>query len=573
MVKPIFRLLPLIACVSVFQFAISATVQAEVRFDEDYIALVFEAEDDDTRSDRWVLTDSGTPSQEIDPDPNHSDGASGGAYIELLPDHRVTHDDPLNDPVAIWNRGAGPQAHYTMDFPEAGRYYVHIRAFSTGTEDNGIHVGLNGQFPLSGAQMQWCTAGAGWQWRSRQRNSGGAGPCGVRKTVWVTVEEPGENTFMISAREDGFEADSIMLIKDLSDNTRICSPSGVDNITCTNGSLENVDEIVDLAVTTSIDQSDIGLEESVEVSVEVRNTDGYDTAENVVLNVGTGIGSQWEVTSLDNDCDIANDSIICDLGNLAPSGPDHEIEEGELDFQFTLMPLQSGSLEIPVSIETSSVDGMQANDTDNRTVSVSDEGTLSTLAWSLSGNNATWQIGSSTTLVATAVSNGAGDATGVVLSATLPAGLVVTNRPNGCSGASRITCNVGTIEKGDQVSLSFGLTPSAAGMYSFSVEANANNLDGAAATSSVIVQVPEDEVVEVIDVEPTPVVVPVSTPASVPTVEVTSNSETEVDTNTEADKLNAAPVITSGGALLWWTLLLLSVVLYSRQIHLGREQR
>ena len=77
--------------------------EAEVRFDTDYIAIVIEAEDHSTREDRWILTDATTPAQEQDPDGNHSDGAVGGVYLELLPDVRVTHDDPFGPPTAIWN--------------------------------------------------------------------------------------------------------------------------------------------------------------------------------------------------------------------------------------------------------------------------------------------------------------------------------------------------------------------------------------------------------------------------------------------------------------------------------------
>jgi len=545
MVQPISRLLSLIACASVFQFAISATAQAELRVDDDYIALVFEAEDDDTRSERWVLTNAATPAIEPDPDPNHSDGASGGAYLELLPDYRVTEHDPLYEPTALWNRGDGPQAHYTMDFPEAGRYYVHIRAFSTGTEDNGIHVGLNGQFPLTGAQMQWCTANAGWQWRGRKRDSGG-GACGIKKSVWITVEEPGENTFMISAREDGFEADSIMLIKDLSNNTRICSPSGIDDITCVNGSLNNPDELVNLAVTTTIDQTAVDIQETVAVSVDVRNTDDYDTASNVVLSVGEGIGTQWEAVSVDDACQLANGSMVCDLGDVLPSAPEAEMEPGDFEYNLVLLPLQSGSLNIPVSIETSSEDNAPNNNTSNDTVEVSDDSLLSSLAWTLTGGNLDWQVDSATTVVATAVSNGAADATGVQLTATVPSGLAVTNLPTECIGVSRIVCNVGNLAQGAQVSLSFGLTPSSAGLYSISVEADADNLDGAAVGSSIIVQVADEA-----DGGDT-------------------GGDPSVGTDTGTDTV---PVNTQGGAVLWWTLLMLTALLYSRQIHLSRVQR
>ncbi|MEM6691774.1 MAG: hypothetical protein AAF664_20265, partial [Planctomycetota bacterium] len=63
--------------------------------------VVVEAEDfdkvDREKHRKWYLTTlDKTPEVTPDPDPNHAEGASGGAYIELLPDTRVTHADPLS---------------------------------------------------------------------------------------------------------------------------------------------------------------------------------------------------------------------------------------------------------------------------------------------------------------------------------------------------------------------------------------------------------------------------------------------------------------------------------------------
>ena len=202
-----------------------SVAQADTRITDEYIAIDFDAESFSSSDERWVLTVPGTAQTADDPDPNHSDLAIGNAYLELLPDIRVTHADPTSPPVAFWsNPGIGPTLEYEVDFPEAGRYHVHVRALSTGTEDNGIYVGLNDEWPASGLRLQFCTAGQGWRYSSRQRDSGNNGPCGVEKTIWVTVENPGLNTVKFSAREDGFEIDHVMLIKDKSNNTRVLQP-------------------------------------------------------------------------------------------------------------------------------------------------------------------------------------------------------------------------------------------------------------------------------------------------------------------------------------------------------------
>lgn len=557
MVLRISRLLSLVAGVALLPMSFIPTASADERITDDYIALVFEAEDDDTRGERWVLMNSSTPEQENDPDGNHSDGAAGGAYIELLPDMRVTHEDTFGPPTAIWNeRGTGPRAEYTMNFPEAGRYYVHIRAYSTGTEDNGIHVGLNDEFPLSGARMQFCTAGLGWQWSSKQRDSGGVGPCGTKKTIWITVEEPGDQTFMISAREDGFEADRIMLIKDLSNNTRICSPSGVDDIVCENGSLENVDEVVDMAVSSTIDHAAIELGSAVVVSIIIRNNDGYDRASDVVLSVGEGVGTQWDAVDLPEGCQVVESSVNCDLGSVGPSSPG---EEGNTEFEITLEALQGGALEIPVSIETSSIDDNQNNDAANQSVTVTDDGsTLSALTLNLANENPSFQSDMETRITSIVGNTGPAVATDVVLNVSVPVGLTMSSLPAECAGTTEVQCNLDTLAVDAQVSLDFGITPVSAGIYSVGIDATASNMDGDSPGRSMIVQVEEIASGDSGDTGGTGGTTDGATDGGNDGVVVTDS-----DTAAKAD----------AGALVWWVLMLLTFVLYTRQIHITRLKR
>ncbi|MBV5349111.1 hypothetical protein JZU61_05605, partial [bacterium] len=49
-----------------------------------------------TQNRQWYITSSGKlPSATPNPDPDHIAGASGNAYIEILPDTRVTPKDKL----------------------------------------------------------------------------------------------------------------------------------------------------------------------------------------------------------------------------------------------------------------------------------------------------------------------------------------------------------------------------------------------------------------------------------------------------------------------------------------------
>ncbi|MBJ7880649.1 DUF5060 domain-containing protein [Gelidibacter salicanalis] len=145
---------------------------------------------------------------------NHSSTANGNMYIEALPDTRITHDDELIlgenfFPIA----GVGGVVSYKVNFKSAGKYYVWARAFSSGTEDNGVHVGIDEEWPESGARMQWCQDKNQWAWSSAQRVPDNH--CGVPNTVYLEINEVGEHLVSFSMREDGFEMDSFILTKDV----------------------------------------------------------------------------------------------------------------------------------------------------------------------------------------------------------------------------------------------------------------------------------------------------------------------------------------------------------------------
>lgn len=171
----------------------------------------------------WHLTSlRHTPETLPDGDPPHPEGASGGAYLELLPDTRRTHDDPLIHGGNFSNRpGRLGVLHYKIHFDNPGRYYVWVRAYSTGTEDNGLHVGLNGAWPASGQRMQWCEGKDSWRWESRQRTE--AQHCGEPHGIYLDIPVAGEHEIQFSMREDGFEFDKFLLTT----NREAARPEGV----------------------------------------------------------------------------------------------------------------------------------------------------------------------------------------------------------------------------------------------------------------------------------------------------------------------------------------------------------
>ena len=158
----------------------------------------------------WHITSSmNAPDLKPDADPAHVAGTSGGAYLEILPDTRANHGQKL---IAGENFSGKPGvltvAHYKVNINKPGRYYVWVRSFSTGSEDNGVHVGLNGQWPESGQRWQTVQKKT-WAWDCRQRTE--QVHVGVPMQLFLDIEKAGEHEIMFSLREDGFEMDKFIL--------------------------------------------------------------------------------------------------------------------------------------------------------------------------------------------------------------------------------------------------------------------------------------------------------------------------------------------------------------------------
>ncbi len=162
---------------------------------------------------QWYRLDQQvTEGPKPDIDPSHAHSASGQAYLEILPDTRTNHSEKLI-PGENFTNSAGEMAvlHYLVYFNNPGKYYVWVRAYSTGSEDNGIHVGLDGQWPASGQRMQWCKGKKQWTWESKQRTA--EVHCGVAEQIYLDIPTAGWHEITFSMREDGFEFDKWILSK------------------------------------------------------------------------------------------------------------------------------------------------------------------------------------------------------------------------------------------------------------------------------------------------------------------------------------------------------------------------
>lgn len=176
---------------------------------------------------RWEIVHAGSSASHPDGDPPHVEGASHGAYLEVLPDTRRTHADQLIAGQNFSNEpGKLAVLHYKVHIHRPGRYYVWVRAYSTGTEDNGLHVGLDGQWPESGQRLQWCEGKQQWRWESKQRTA--QEHCGVPHAIYLDIDEPGPHVVAFSMREDGFEFDRFIMTLDRDfDRPTAMGPSAV----------------------------------------------------------------------------------------------------------------------------------------------------------------------------------------------------------------------------------------------------------------------------------------------------------------------------------------------------------
>ncbi|MGF1638906.1 MAG: hypothetical protein ACFCUU_17660 [Cyclobacteriaceae bacterium] len=191
-----------------FVFACSSEENVSV---EKNGSVVVEAEDffnqsnDDVRA--WhIISASDSSALEGTAFSSRHHNASGNAYIMILPDTRITHDDELV-PGENYTEEAGTIAvvSYKVKFNTPGKYYVWVRAFSTGTEDNGVHVGINDTWPDSGRRMQWHDGKFEWTWESKQRTQ--EVHSGVPEQIYLEVPKPGIHVISFSMREDGFAMD------------------------------------------------------------------------------------------------------------------------------------------------------------------------------------------------------------------------------------------------------------------------------------------------------------------------------------------------------------------------------
>jgi hypothetical protein len=194
-------------------------VSADVVFQETDGLVAIEAEhftkQERTEVRAWYIHSTQQAVQlEPDADGSHAGNASGGAYVEILPDTRRDHSEKLVHGENFSDEpGRLAILSYPVNFSTPGRYYVWIRNFSTGSEDNGVHVGFDGTWPESGRRWQTVKK-QNWHWDCKQRTK--EVHVGVPMQLYLDIPTAAKHTIQFSMREDGFEMDKFVLALDRS---------------------------------------------------------------------------------------------------------------------------------------------------------------------------------------------------------------------------------------------------------------------------------------------------------------------------------------------------------------------
>ncbi len=124
-------------------------------------------------------------------------GFQGAGAVVAGPDRKQVVEAP--------GRGTSPGLVYGVRFDEPGTYYVWVRVWADGTEDNSVHLGLDGAPQRSSLRIETQRYDR-WQWTSDIR--------GRRDRASLEVERPGLHSLHLWMREDGMYVDQILLSRD-----------------------------------------------------------------------------------------------------------------------------------------------------------------------------------------------------------------------------------------------------------------------------------------------------------------------------------------------------------------------
>ena len=136
---------------------------------------------------------------------------AGHGQVVALHGTHLDDAEPATEGINVSNTpGQHAVVSYRVRFTRGGRYYFWGRSFSTGSSDNSVHLGLNGEWPESGRRWQNLRRNT-WQWDNKQRTA--QLRTGEAFASYLDIPGPGDHIVQLSMHEDGFELDKWVLAR------------------------------------------------------------------------------------------------------------------------------------------------------------------------------------------------------------------------------------------------------------------------------------------------------------------------------------------------------------------------
>jgi hypothetical protein len=124
-------------------------------------------------------------------------GYFGDGAVVAMPDRKRVVEAP--------GGGRAPELRYEIAFDRPGVYYIWLRVWAGGNDDNSVHLGLDGSPQRSSLRIETQRYGR-WAWTDDRR--------GRRSRATLVVDRPGRHTLHLWMREDGTYVDQIFLTPD-----------------------------------------------------------------------------------------------------------------------------------------------------------------------------------------------------------------------------------------------------------------------------------------------------------------------------------------------------------------------
>ena len=233
-----------------------------------------------------------------------------------------------------------------------------------------------------------------------------------------------------------------------------------------------VGTVADLGVTIDDDFDPVVLGSDITYTITVDNA-GPSDAQNVTADAALPAGLVF--VSADPACGFAAGVVTCSIPSLAAGA--------QISFDVTVSPSAAGTVTLPVTVDSGTIDPNAANDTDSEdTLVLAPPVTDADLGVTIDDVSDPVQVGAPLSYTITVTNAGPADAAAVEVVQVLPAGSVfvaATPSQGSCSEvAGTVTCLLGAIPLGGSATIDVDTTaPSTAGTATSPVQVSSGSPD------------------------------------------------------------------------------------------------